>query len=419
MEKGLVLCGGGSLGAYEAGAYQYLLEKGLTFSVMTGTSIGALNAAMYAVGDFEKNLEIWKNVTVHTVLRNGINLTPNTLKNFSRSIRKEIINYAQDYLWYGGGDAAPLKSLIEENVDPQRIKECNVKVGIVTTKLPSFEEYDVLLNEVDNDLISEFLIASSACYPLLPIKWIKGKPYIDGGYRNNMPIDYALRLGAEEIIAIELHAWPRNPQHPELKNLPFVTLITPSRKTGSFFDFTRQVVDESIELGYLDAKKALGDSYGFAFTFKKGRNVGEYGKILTGSLLHRGHIYDYHKIQEAFSYQGNVPTSEEDLFIRTIEFVGDIMGVPFTHEYDLRTYLRTCEKKVQEYARTLKTFNYFALHRGSKKVNPKHYKDLLACLYGEVKEGSYLSTYETLTAASPEVAALIALYLLLKERNLL
>ena len=55
MEKGLVLCGGGSLGAYEAGAYQYLLEKNYSFSIMTGTSIGALNAAMYAANDFEEN----------------------------------------------------------------------------------------------------------------------------------------------------------------------------------------------------------------------------------------------------------------------------------------------------------------------------------------------------------------------------
>ena len=40
MKRALVLCGGGSLGAYEAGAIDKMVERGMSFQIVTGTSIG-------------------------------------------------------------------------------------------------------------------------------------------------------------------------------------------------------------------------------------------------------------------------------------------------------------------------------------------------------------------------------------------
>ena len=45
---GLVLQGGGALGAYEYGAVTSLCEAGLTPVAVTGVSIGAINAAAIA-----------------------------------------------------------------------------------------------------------------------------------------------------------------------------------------------------------------------------------------------------------------------------------------------------------------------------------------------------------------------------------
>ena len=49
----LVLSGGGSRGAYEAGAWQALTELGIRIDIVTGTSVGAINGAMVAQGDLE------------------------------------------------------------------------------------------------------------------------------------------------------------------------------------------------------------------------------------------------------------------------------------------------------------------------------------------------------------------------------
>ncbi len=75
-ERAIVLQGGGSLGAYEAGAYRALYEslsnegrKGRsTFDIVAGTSIGAINAAVLVSyvtenqtydGSAEKLVDFW------------------------------------------------------------------------------------------------------------------------------------------------------------------------------------------------------------------------------------------------------------------------------------------------------------------------------------------------------------------------
>src|SRR4029078_1082726 len=48
VETVLVLQGGGSLGAYECGVYKTLAKHNIQFDIVSGTSIGALNAAIIA-----------------------------------------------------------------------------------------------------------------------------------------------------------------------------------------------------------------------------------------------------------------------------------------------------------------------------------------------------------------------------------
>ena len=50
-EYALALSGGGTRGAYEVGAYKALLELGINIKAITGTSIGALNGAMFLSTD--------------------------------------------------------------------------------------------------------------------------------------------------------------------------------------------------------------------------------------------------------------------------------------------------------------------------------------------------------------------------------
>ena len=87
-ERALVLQGGGSLGAYEAGAYKALYEwissqdrsegkdTSMTFDNIAGTSIGAMNAAVltsYVVengtyeGSAERLVDFWKYLSKESI----------------------------------------------------------------------------------------------------------------------------------------------------------------------------------------------------------------------------------------------------------------------------------------------------------------------------------------------------------------
>jgi NTE family protein len=88
-ERALVLQGGGSLGAYEAGAYKALYEwlsdkdkkegkeQSITFNIVAGTSIGAMNAAVltsYVVenntyeGSAERLVEFWEHLSKESTI---------------------------------------------------------------------------------------------------------------------------------------------------------------------------------------------------------------------------------------------------------------------------------------------------------------------------------------------------------------
>ena len=64
---GLVLQGGGALGAYQAGVYQALHEAGLEPDWVAGVSIGAINSAIIAGNPPEHRLErleeFWLDIT--------------------------------------------------------------------------------------------------------------------------------------------------------------------------------------------------------------------------------------------------------------------------------------------------------------------------------------------------------------------
>ena len=57
--RGLALEGGGAKGAYQAGAIKALTQRKIYFDGVAGTSIGAINAALYACGNLEGLYKLW------------------------------------------------------------------------------------------------------------------------------------------------------------------------------------------------------------------------------------------------------------------------------------------------------------------------------------------------------------------------
>ena len=112
----------------------------------------------------------------------------------------------------------------------------------------------------------DWLIASASCYPAFPIKTIDGKDYVDGGYYDNCAIDFALKLGAEEVDVIDLNCEPNHPEFIEKSNIAYQF---PQSDTGNFLQFDHEVVMRLYTRGYNDACKMMHIYSGLKYTFEK------------------------------------------------------------------------------------------------------------------------------------------------------
>ena len=58
----LVLSGGGSRGAYQAGAWRALDELGIKFDMVVGVSVGAINGAMVVQNERQFSEDLWRRI---------------------------------------------------------------------------------------------------------------------------------------------------------------------------------------------------------------------------------------------------------------------------------------------------------------------------------------------------------------------
>ena len=73
---GLVLSGGGTKGAYEVGAWRAIRELKIPLRGIAGTSIGALNAALFLSSDLKQIEDIYRNIKLTDVLPVGNEIDP-------------------------------------------------------------------------------------------------------------------------------------------------------------------------------------------------------------------------------------------------------------------------------------------------------------------------------------------------------
>lgn len=65
--RGLVLEGGGAKGAWQFGALKALKELGITFDYVSGTSVGALNGALWATNRLDIGNDLWTSLSMSKI----------------------------------------------------------------------------------------------------------------------------------------------------------------------------------------------------------------------------------------------------------------------------------------------------------------------------------------------------------------
>jgi NTE family protein len=231
----LVLSGGGSRGAYEAGVIRYLREglprvigHPVHFDIVTGTSVGAINASYLAATAERPEIQArdlcaaWRSLCIEDLFSLG---TRDFMRAAALLLGREPPPPQPGTFRYGGLlETHGLERFVVRSIPWQGIRR-NLRAGhldaisISATHVGSghtvvfIQSRDPLPNTWSKDPFVRHRIAAigprhalaSAAIPMMfPAVKIGRGFYVDGGLRQNTPMSPAIRLGADRLLVITL-----------------------------------------------------------------------------------------------------------------------------------------------------------------------------------------------------------------------
>lgn len=200
-KRALVLAGGGSKGAFEVGVLKSLIgDKLIQYDIITGVSVGALNASFlsqFPIGKEQESIAtleaIWDNISQKNIYKRHF-----PFGKFAALWKSSVY------------DSSPLKDFVYDHLDVSKVSSsgknliisaCSVMTGEVKT-----------WNESDLKNIRDAVLASSS-FPVMfePID-IDGDLFTDAGVKEIAPLTSAIKAGADVIDVVITspvgsHAW--------------------------------------------------------------------------------------------------------------------------------------------------------------------------------------------------------------------
>ena len=250
--RGLVLAGGGARGSYQVGVWRALAELGWRPEIITGTSVGCLNGAMFALDLYETARDMWLSIRSQDVLdlpEEGARLS-------------ELNTFLRQTVAAGGMDVTPLEEIVDRVLDEDALRASPVRFGLVTVEKRGLRPRELALEEIPKGKAKDYMLASAACFPAIRARKIDGVEYLDGGYADNMPTALAQRMGAEELVCVDLEGVGIT--RPNRTGLPTI-LIRSHWDLGEILRFSPEMAARNIQLGYYDTLRAFGRVRGCAY----------------------------------------------------------------------------------------------------------------------------------------------------------
>ena len=260
--KALVLAGGGARGSYQVGVWRALTELGWNPQIITGTSVGSLNGAMFALDLYETARDMWTSIRSQDVME-----LPEETRNLT-----ELHQFLRDVVRAGGMDVTPLEEIVERVLDEDALRASPIRFGLVTVEKRGLKPRELPLEEIPKGKVKDYLLASAACFPALRAKQIDGVQFLDGGYRDNMPTALAQKMGAEELVCVDLEGVGIT--LPNRTGLP-TTMVRSYWELGDILHFDPDTARRNIELGYYDTLRAFGRLRGCAYAVAKNEQTAQ------------------------------------------------------------------------------------------------------------------------------------------------
>ena len=191
-----VLGGGGILGAHEVGMLRALADHSVTPDVVLGTSIGAVNGALFAadpsVAGVTRLTDLWVDSNLSEVSAGGLLRRAGTLARTGTHVQS--LNEVRQRLV----DALPV----------ERVEDLRIPFQCVAASIERAAEHWFA-----SGVLADVVLASCAVPGILPPVRIGDEHFIDGGIVNSIPVARAVALGARTIYVLQVGR-VETPLHP-------------------------------------------------------------------------------------------------------------------------------------------------------------------------------------------------------------
>jgi NTE family protein len=255
----LALQGGGSHGAFTWGVLERLLEEPwLHIAGISGTSAGAMNAALLADGWAEDGAQgartalerFWQRVS------RAAAFSPLQRSPLDRLMGRWTLDTSPAYVFIdlmsrvlspyavNPMDFNPLRDILAESIDCNRLAHSPIKLFITATSVRTGRG-----RIFRNDEINADVLLASACLPtMFRAIEIDGEPYWDGGYTGNPTITPLVReTDAHDSILVQINPRERTdtPRSAReiLNRLNEISFNSPLMKELRMIALLRQVAD--------------------------------------------------------------------------------------------------------------------------------------------------------------------------------
>src|SRR5271169_544625 len=255
----LALQGGGSHGAFTSGVLERLLqEPWLHIAAISGTSAGAMNAAVLADGFTEGGAQgarqaldkYWQRVsraaTFSPLQRTPLDRVMGrwTLDTSPAYVAMDLMSRLLSPYDLNPLNLHPLRSILAESIDFERLARSPIKLFITATRVRTGRGRIFRNGEITADVL-----LASACLPtMFRAIEIDGEAYWDGGYAGNPTITPLVReTDAHDAILVQINPSER-PDTPRtaaeiLDRLNEISFNSPLTKELRMIALLRQVAD--------------------------------------------------------------------------------------------------------------------------------------------------------------------------------
>ena len=281
---GLVLGGGGGRGSYEIGVWKALEEYRdvIDIKAVSGSSVGALNAALYACGDLDKATQMWYDITNDRILSNK-DIDDDNRNKWFESIKEKLTTIdnpvIQSAIECIGLDAVAKGMRIKDGFFSREglmdiLENSPVLEGVSNSDMscyatclnvegkPTPERFQ--LSGMEPAEIERILLASSAIPVIFPMETIDETRYYDGGFflgGDNVPIQPLYEEGYRKFVVVHLDE-RKTDRYDDAEMIHIYPSIPLGGAIDGMLDFSPEGVEKRITQGYDDAKAVLVERFG-------------------------------------------------------------------------------------------------------------------------------------------------------------